>query len=550
MLGSSDRYILTLSPERIVLVKMRAGTAKQCESVSLDPTQWRDHWHNGLRPLDQSLRQLSARFGEGTLKNVTLVYTSPGVVCRIDSFDEGEDASTTRMHAQLLQSTGATVPTTVQVLSTSKALGTPRSLTIGAADREEDLQKMYAWTRRSGLRVERMVPRTTEIMRQSAFHAAKIGGDGAVLYVDAAFSVIIANQDGVPVLARLTEIGYQSLVEVYTHHLSRTRQSEDGAEPVTHDALEHAFRDGIPLGAREDQSRAVLPLMAPVLQRFGVEVKQTFRFATSMSTPSSIMLCGPGSAIPGISAALEETLDMDVRVDPDASTFEPDRPLGKGAASYYIARKPEVCPSLLPRAALESKVRSSLTRSMKVGALLALVVLGGEYAATKQRSMVTQDRIEELDAKISSIDRERVEREEARFLASSVSTAATLLNARAGDAAPWGAVLAGVPGWTGPVRITEISGRLESGTPSLSLGGIVEADESSDRDANEIMSGYIRGLTEIRDVVRVEIERTSRVRTDEGRWGVSFELTLFLSSSTGELGTIAGIAAADQGVTP
>jgi hypothetical protein len=278
-----------------------------------------------------------------------------------------------------------------------------------------------------------------------------------------------------------------------------------------------------------------------VLQRIGVEVKQTFRFATSVSTPSSITVCGPGAAIPGIAPALEHSLDMDVRVEPSATGYEPDRPMGEGTPARSLSLKPSTRASLLPRAALEVKARAGLNKSLKLGAVLAALVLGGQYASlAKQRSGI-QNRIDTLESDITRIENERIDRAQARSLARSLSTAATLMDTRAGVLVGWGPALASIAEQTGSVRLSEVSGRLGSGDPTLTLRGVVDAGPDQASDANSVMSTYLHQISELEGVRRVEIERTSRVRTSPNAWGVSFDLKVYLHGRKGTLGTIAGI---------
>lgn len=539
------RTIVSLTPDELSIAQVRGPKIKRADRVALDPSRWAPSWGSGLQPYDQDLRHLLARLGLSRVKDATVVCSSPGSVCKLDRVDTDPAAWSARVDSELAEH--ARAPGRVGSRRIESG-GAPR---VGVAvwDAEESLQTLYAWLRRAGIEPRSIIPRESEIARLGVIASHSAGDETAVLYLDARSSVIAMSAGGGTVLARLTEIGYAPIVELCTR--TRADEEQEGVpESVVPDAsrIERVFRDGIPVGAdaRSDRGREILPRLAPVLQRFGVEVKQTIRFAHDLpKNPTRLRICGPGAAMPGIGAALEASVDMHVEVDRAAGSIKPWTPFGAGTTDHSIATVDADRPILLPGIALESIRRRALTRSVAAGAVLAATALGALTLGARHSIANSQARIERQQSAIDAIDAVRLERERAIARAAAIKAAATLLAEHAGDEVDWIGVLANLPAREeSSVSILEIGAARDAGGAVLTI--VARADAAPGQTPDAALEGYVASLRALDAVAEARVARSVRVELEEGHAALRFELHARIRENTNALGVLAAI----EGVTP
>jgi len=529
------RTILSLSPDELTLALVRGSAVKRADRVTLDPARWHQAWDGGLHALDQDLRHLLARASRSGVTNATIVYTSPSEVSRLERIDADPAQWSRRVESELVEH--GRVPGRARTSRIGDAVG------IGVWDAEESIQKLYAWLRRAGVSVSGMIPRDAEVARLGVLAASRTDDETAVLYLDARSSVIAMGEGGEPKLARLTEIGYAPIVEVHARAGpgKSDEQPQDQPGALNAGALQRAFKEGIPIGAaaREDRGRDLLPRLAPVLQRIGVEVKQTFRFAREIpSPPTRLLICGPGAELPGIGPALEQSLDMHVETDRGAG--EAGVPFGRGTPEHAIATTRADRPALLPGIAIEALRRRELTRTVAAGGALAAVVMGA-VALTNQHAIGThQSRLDQQHHAIDAIEQTRLHRERTRDRAGAGRAAAGLVVEHAGDAADWAGVLANLPRRDDfGVTVLEIGASRDASGSLMTIVG--RADAAPGRGPAGSLEGYLDALRRIDAIVGARVSRTSRVPGGDGAAALRFEIDALVRERESELAPLAAI---------
>jgi len=571
MFTSKDKLAIVLTSEYLSMASVRSGKIVHSERVDLDPTKWAETWNGGLHQLDQPLRQLIARFG-GFKKTMhaELFYTSPGSVCRAGITDIDEATSIAKMESGLKQSVGIVNPVDAVCLNSDGQ----STLTIGIADDESNLQKLFAWMNRSKIIADRMIPSKAFDVQQAMSAASKAGEGAAVLYISGRSSVIGYFEEGTPRIVRLIEIGYDKLSEAYSRFIlnqseQETSEALNGDEVGLSDQMspefdqesqgtalngEHLlFTHGVPVNpvGASCEFASIMPAMSPVLQRINIEIKQTFRFASSVDAlPSRLVICGPGAAVPKIGVALAQSLDLHVEVISDANGYNPTEVFGEGTSSLAAACGQIQNLELLPCAAKELLKRSQLNRSLKIGAAAVITMIGGQYYHTTQQSTKIKETISQQSDVIDRIELDRKRRESIRVMAGSIGTAAVLIEDTMGRRAGWIEFLSSMPdGDHELIQVSGLQGRMNSQYPTISLSGLA-VGESAEVDASQVLSRYIKALRAIPEVNRIEIGSTSRSKVDGASWGLSFNLSIEIVSEDGKFSELMTLCSAGHEDTP
>jgi len=567
MLKSKDKLTIVLTPEHLSMASVRAGKVVQAERVSLNPAEWAESWKNGLRCYDQSLRQLLARFGgSNRIRHANLFYLSPGTICRAEVSEFDETTSIAKMENAILQSIGRSNPADAIALYSGKE----SSLVLGVADDESNLQQIFAWLNRCHILADKMVPCDAGAVQKAIIDASRYEQDTAVLYLSDRSSVICYYEGGEPKLVRLISLGYNKLADVYSsaimqlnEHVQHGDTEERGmisganhgqdAPQLCDEGRELLFKHGVPFGKDKPAHnlKNVMPSMAPILQRISIEIKQTFRFASSLGRqPSKLIVCGPGASIPMIDTAMAQSLDLHIEVDPESVEYKPVELFGYGTSEHTVACAFDLDLELLPRVAKDVRVRGKLNSAIKVGALAGVTMVGGQYALVRQQMTETKQEVAQQSAVIEQIDLESNRRESVCDMATSIGSAATLFDNVMGMQVDWVSVLHSIPTEDSSlVQISELQGRMNGQTPVINVTGMAIADPDGE-EAPHVLARYIKHLREIQQVKRVQIGSTTRSQIDEKSWGLNFVLGIVIESQPGQFNELAKLADAGQEVKP
>lgn len=549
MLAGSEHHILSLTTRELSIAAVRGGRVVRTERVELDEGVVEDAWHNGLHELDQALRQILARLGVSSIRGATLLYMSPSLVTRVEVSPLEPGAASAKLGADIGRIVGRASPCATRVLGSAREGDEYRSVVLGYGDSDEHLRMLYAWLTRCRVGVTRMIPRQAVAVAKAYGMLDEAPEGCAVVYFAEHTSVIGYRDRGRDALMRVTEIGSGKIIDAFSEFGGVVDHTDEGAERVkitVDHARERAYEVGIPIsGARSGGwSDELMPAIVPILQRYCVEIKQTFRFAANVEhSPTRLMVAGPACTIPSLAAALAQSLEYHIERDPDATGHAPCDAFGVGTLEHDSLRQIESLSGLLPRVAKEQRTTRTLMNSIRLGGVIAAIALGTEFGLDLIRSNEISAELEKQQVTIDQIERERNERLETARVARSIGAAATLVSEGVGVDAQWPGVLAQIPAsFHDSVRVFEIHGRYSGRRPVLMISGhAVSSDENP--DPSKLISEYIESLQSIEDVERIEIASTSRVRIDEDTDGVRFSLTLELTARSSRLSSLAGIRA-------
>jgi len=343
-------------------------------------------------------------------------------------------------------------------------------------------------------------------------------------------------------LIRSAEIGYRKLIEGYIQALSGDSSDEMNTDKQNCDtestldnldALTMLFEHGIPMNTSEvngiELRSTVLPILAPVLQRFCIEVKQTFRYGLqNEKMPKNLMVTGPGASIPMINRALSQHIEMHNTVDPAAEGYDPSDSLGRGSVVRSLIESKSCPDGLLPEIAHEASTRSLLTRCLVTGAAVAAIVMGGEYAMTTHESQRIQQLINADSARLKAVADFNNQISNASEMAHGINSISELVADTVKGLPQWHHLLADLSSITSDhIRIQELRGEYSFEFPFVEINGLSVGD--SEMASGEALNKFVEGLELLYGVEDVVLGSTSRISMGDDKWGRQFTMKVTLS---------------------
>ena len=548
---TNTQLIINLSPSMLSVAYVKKGMVVQDERLDLDPRQWESVWDDGLLRLDQSLRQLMSRFSSRSFPRATVVYHSPTLVQQVYSFELGAAEARDAAVAKIRETVGFHNP--VETCTISQSCGEATSTTtVVYSEKEEQLRALYAWLNRCHLSVKSLVPTSTAVMSLAADIAISSGPVSAVFYLGADVSVIAyASSSGLK-LIRSADIGYRTLMEGYLHAIvdqNRGASGDDGVDADSdssdsrlvdqvqcaadaREATKMLFEHGIPLTEVEAEGfelrSTVLPSLAPVLQRFCIEIKQTLKFGLGESDmPKYLTVAGPGAAIPHLSKSISQHLDMHIKVDPSGADYSPMARFGVGDPGWLMIQSNNPPGGLLPDIANEMNLRKKLTQGLAAGVAVAVLFMGIEYGFATTDYQRVSLAIEQDSPRINSVNEFHNQLGSASHISRIIGDVSGLVVETVDSIPQWHSVLVEISGQTpGSVQINEIRGNDTNGTTLVEIKGLAVAQ--TEKMATQELNQYVSSLKALEGVSDVTLGATSRISVGQGQWGRQFALTVSL----------------------
>jgi hypothetical protein len=380
--------------------------------------------------------------------------------------------------------------------------------------------------------------------------------------------VIAYSEKDQPKLLRLVEIGYDKLNAVYQRTFANAKEEaeSDAKDPnplvdtsssgeSMNRTMSMLFKHGVPVAKHKRPSipelRDIMPGMAPVLQRINIEIKQTFRFASSLeNTPSRLMICGPGAAIPMICSAMAEGLDLHVDCDEHAKAYKCDQLLGEGTLEHVAVTAFQTPLEILPKAAKELRIQSSLWDCLKIGGGIAAAFVIGQYLYADQQLFEAEQKIAAQSDVIQVIEQDQIRRQSIRAMAGAIESAAIMIDKEVGTSVNWHEFLAMMPEMNQEkLQLIELQARMNAEHPMVNLSGMALGEQDGN-DASQVLSQYIKSLRAMDIVKRIEIGSTSKSLLEGKQWGLSFVLSVELVAEPGDFVSLTKLGQADPGVWP
>jgi Tfp pilus assembly PilM family ATPase len=544
MHNQSNQFIISLSPDTLSAATVRKGQVKQAERIDLDPRDWAAIWEDGFMGLDQPLRQLMSRFSSRSVGHATLIYHSPTVTQQVYTFENDQSAMREVGELKIRESIGYNDPIESYILSGTNK-GDHDTTLLVYSEREEQLRSLYAWLNRSGVRVQSLVPASAVTMHAASKVALAAEPDTAVFFLGADVSVMAyASSSGIH-LIRSAEIGYRKLIDGYMQALhadsesSSDNEHSDSTNKKTISsvkALRMLLEHGIPVNPVEidgvDLRTTVLPVLAPVLQRFCIEIKQTFRFGLNgVDIPKNLMLCGPGAAIPFLGKSISQHIDMHVQVDPKGESFLLAEPFGRGTLECSVFESKSNFGGLLPAIALEARMSSKLTRSVIAGAVIAAVAMGAEYGTTTLEYQKLSDEMSQSTHRVSAVQSFNKQIESVARLSSTISEVSELVDETIETIPQWQVLLSSLSETAmDSIRIQEVRGQSSKGTTFIEINGVAVSE--SEKESGQALNDFFAGLEAIDGVSQVSLGSTSRINVDDDQWGRQFTIKVELERTS------------------
>ncbi len=535
-------FVISLMPSRLSVMLVRRGSVRQTESLPLLAGDWGDVWSEGLMSLDLPLRQLLSRFSGKKCDTATLLYDSPTLTKNISSSEQNGSFARDAARSKMRELVGFDAPVCVTPLGTDT--GSDPVLMLAYSDRDETLRSLYAWLNRCGVRASGMIPASVASIVIASEQARTQDDETALFYLDTHCSVICHATGGRLSFVRPADIGYEKLAEsyrqVYQEHHAQNADEQSKASFGVQESMACLFKYGIPFQQQQcdgiELRSGVLPRMAPVLQRIGIDVKQTIRFGFGGGLSlKNLVVAGPGAAIPMITRAVGEHLELHMQLAPGHEQYEPFVSGGRGTTEYEFVELSTSVPTLLPRIADEERSRKKLRSTLCAGVMLALLAMGGQYAYSLYTTRNDQAIMQSEAARFQRVVSFEESREQAGEVRSMMSDIAQLVASHT-DATPnWETPLAQLGKLVGgSVRIQELRGELDNDEPALLISGFSIAE--GELTPGQVLDRFVKQLSELDEITSVKLGITSRIdlsdpmNPDSEQWGSQFSLKAYVQS--------------------
>lgn len=554
-MSTTNGFIISITPTRLSVIYARRGRVQQAESMAINQEQWGDYWNDSLMRLDQPMRQLLSRFGGHRKMSAVVLYQSPTLTKQIYPFDQGGVQARDAARSKIREMVGLSDPVSVCALGGERGSNQP-CMMLAYSDREETLRSIYALLNRCGVQASSMIPVSVASIVFASSEATRFDDDTAVLYLESDCSIIAHTIGDKLTLVRPSDLGYQKLVDsyrrVFHEKLAEQDTHEESAQSDLHkpDPISCLFKFGVPfqpveLGGIELRS-TVLPCMAPVLQRIGIDVKQTIRFGIgSHDALKNLYICGLGAAIPGITKAINEHLELHVQPAPDVDQFQPMTVGGHGSVEFQLIGTPLNTQGLLPSIAGEERDRTTLNRALVAGCALAVATMGTEYAVSILKQQRIEAQMQNTAPMVDRVGQFKEQQSNATGVAVTLTDLAALITKQTDPKPQWIDPLTRLSRSAGDlIRIQEIRGDRTSEAASIVVSGYTTAGESQTQE--ETLNRFIEKLSASPAVNEVKLGATSRIELGEGTddeadWGLQFSIRVMINDQESAYSTLAGL---------
>ena len=511
MLQRGNNVIAVLRPGMLDVAHIVRGRVVATDRVFFDAEVWEDAWREALTPLDDPLREaLRGIDVTSPGSRVRVLLESPAAMVQATSLPHGARAAQRVGLARAAESLTGESSESLRVAiplcaaSVNPETGGEATLVLSAAERERTAQAVMGWVERAGMRLVGVTPVKAVCLHHTIEAVSRSRTQSVCCVLDEGCTAIAAgSREGVH-FARGVDVGFRLLAEAYRRALAETpgglatglpsvgigSMGADGGRAAVERAFALMADYGVPgFGAHPTEvsaelRRHVVPLLQPVLQRYLVELKQTLRFAVPRwaGRPKSMVLTGPGAAIPALAEVLAEGLELPVEVSPEAGEADPRTPFGPTSAAAMRINGAAKAMVLRPTAAVVRRERGHLNTAMKVGAAVGVIVLGGEAFGIWHETTKTQDAIAQIRPSVQALAEFR---ERWREAADTVDGFALVESAREdamGPAPVWDAVLVELAELReDQVDLTEVRLFMEDSRPVVMIEGVTHPGAADPR---------------------------------------------------------------------
>lgn len=561
------QVVIALLPSGVRGATIAAGgEIVRADRIPLPTGAFETAWLQGLRPLDEPLRMLRESLGVQPGARTIIAYSSPSLLADIFvSPTVGPNAvrAAELSLRQNIAGDAAEWETQTATWASGEAAAGAQQHLLTAADRRSAIDAMGAWLRRANMTPVGCVPIKLAVADAALRASGRVTSDSSdskapVMYLGEHTSVLLRSSGSGLEFVRAIDIGYALLAEA----VARGAAGAGVTLPSGAHASRLLFAHGIPkkgqtidpaLGLRAE---AVLPLLQSAVQRFGVEARQTLRFALPEGElhRTSIRLMGPGATIRGLASALTAYLDVPVdAVDEARGDTDLEDPLGDLADAISMR---QVIGAFVPACQREQTGAKQTRVATLCGAAMAIAMLGAGYWATlkAEHALLAQESeqapaVEAMNARAqaAALDGE---------LSAEMSRVAKDLNEALGKRPIWAQTLASLSTLTGgSITLAEITGGYppeQRGNAVLTLRGM--ASPGADTHSSDELAAFVERIADQKQVINAGLTSTRAMHDGAGVERTQFVVAVTLKSSPvmiPDVGVVTAVsdASADAGRT-
>jgi hypothetical protein len=473
-------------------------TAKGTERVATDPAAWERVVAGGFAEIEPVVRELVQRTGIRGSKVEVVVETKGGSV-ELLTLPVGYQESVTASEMRLRDGLGTT-----DILSAAARVGGegaggkgPTTLLI-AGETTARIESLDHVLRSAGVIPFRVVAARAHAMVSAV---AQVGAmlparAAAVLWIGPSGTVLAGGAGAACTFARTLGAGYDALIDAVQRAASECTGIDAAASA---DAL---GTHGIPTrGSMMGEGLPgdwVLPILQPVLQRLGIEIKQTLRFGLPEGEANrvEVVLAGEGSTIPRLATVLSALIETSTSVAEAASD---DR-----AADLWF----------IPPARARAASKRRLVSAAALGLAAAGVAIGGDAWWSIRELASVRAEVRENVELLEQTEHDRADHERLASLTHELGRLDALAKGTLGPKPSWAAALAmltqlGVSG----MQIHEITGAGGGEEPTLTIKGLLPATGEGDGSMLTVLH-RLRGSPL---AVQVRPGSTRLVESEDGR---------------------------------
>lgn len=481
--------------------------------ASDDPWAW----------LDRGVAACLERLG-GAVRTVHVLWRTSGATASVVQMATAGRGTGAAAVLSLVDS-GVIDPSTQEVRTAVMGMSPSGQASVLVSTIEDDLRsRVQAAIARAGGSIGMMLAGDASAASAAITDAVSRSSTdpAATLVMGEQVSAIAVVADGEIRLCRFVDLGLAALREAYARALAEETIETDSVEKSADLMLMEAF--GVPslngASAGDVNLAGVLRTMQPMLQRLGVELKQSIRFTLDEDERArvSLRVGGPGRRIKQLEHVLAEQIEADTDLEAPVTDAETWIALAQaaGAPGWKITDPSEALSASVPRAA------SALWAGL--GVSLVGIGVAGVWANSAQHGVAAE--LDAVRTQIQSIQSTGTTAEDRR-LGARAGDLRRALAASVGTSADFGASLRLLAEASeNGVTLEGIAVRRDDAGSSVR----VRADATAaDADAaREKLRAFIEVL-DASPIVESAVVGSVRVSDEPGSTTASYEITLALA---------------------
>lgn len=558
---AKTHLIIELSPISMVIALLRGNAVIDYRVREHGAHEWSAAWPGCLGTTEKEAAAMVRELG-AVGSTATVIYAATTAVASVFSCpaSAGEDAAARAATLALCeQVSGAqsACPRDAEVIASDRVPppGKPaQAHTLAVIDHEPSAQAVAAWARQIGVEPVCMLPAEAPTLLAVTRHLARSHEDApkAVFWFGESASVLAASAGGSLRFARVLRLGTETLVDVLCRPI-RKPGSNDTITLGRAEARSLLATVGVPTADQhlavnaELRGASILPLIQPVLQRIGIEIKQSLRFSFSEAERAEALLelAGPGALIPRMGEVLAGQSGISPLTSPPEAPPSIGMVIGAGPDARAVAWNTlaDTHLNLLPSELETVRWISRVRRVARVGAALALALIALHGMMARMAIAEAHDEVAKAQIEADEAARKTAQQTLAINLHHSRAVLKHQIEQELGPRPDWAGTLALLSKATpANIRIATLEMALRDAGPEAMLVGYVNSSDPAECASTlRSYSEQLSGIPLVRSVRLGATQRTPHNGVDAQRFELSIGLVA-LPPSLADSGTVPALS--------